>query len=282
MPISITKPTVGGSEDTWGGTINTALDAIVDGINNNADGTTAIAPDLSALTINGTDVTGADGVTAVTAAELSNAVAGFVLEDGDGTELTITGQKQVKFVEGNGININWTDTSTGSAADPYDMEFKLKVDRRDGTDTNVWTGNAQDFILFDASVGMRFYTAAAEDMRLLDNGTLHVDGDIIAYSTTISDERLKTNIQPIEAALDKVCQLNGYTFDYIRDNRASAGVIAQEVEAVLPSAITEQEGGFHGEDGQPYKAVQYDQLHGLLIEAIKELKAEIEALKNGG
>ena len=279
MAISITKPTVGGSEDTWGDTINTALDTIVDAANGTSG---TLAPDLSKLTINGTDVHGIDGSTAVTAAELSNAVEGFVLEDGDGTEVTITGQKEVKFVEGTGIDINWTDTSTGSDGDPYDMTFALKTDIRHGSTTDVYVGNTHDYMFSDASIGLRFYTAGGEDMRLLDNGTLHVDGDIIAYSTTISDERLKTNIQPIEAALDKVCQLNGYTFDYIRDNRASAGVIAQEVEAVLPSAITEQEGSFHGEDGQTYKAVQYDQLHGLLIEAIKELKAEIEALKNGG
>jgi hypothetical protein len=61
MTISITKPTVGGSENTWGTTVNTALDAIVDGINGTSG---TIAPDLSTLTINGTDVT-------ATAAELN-------------------------------------------------------------------------------------------------------------------------------------------------------------------------------------------------------------------
>ena len=108
----------------------------------------------------------------------------------------------------------------------------------------------------------------------------HFDGNVIAYSTTISDERLKTDIKRIDNALDKLSQLNGYTFTYKKDGRASAGVIAQEVERVLPSAVSKKETPLHAEQGEQYKIVQYDQLHGLLIEAIKDLKAEIEELKD--
>ena len=208
--------------------------------------------------------------------------SGFSIQDGDGTNVTMPNDGRIKFVEGPGIDVNFTDTSPGSTADPFDLAIGLKVDRRHSANADVWTGNTSDYIWFDANVGMRFYTAGAEDMRLTDGGTLHVDADIVAYSSTISDERLKTDIAPITDALSKVQQLNGYTFTYMADNRASAGVIAQEVEHVLPSAVTEQELVFQGTDGESYKTVQYDQLHGLLIEAIKELKAEIEELKSNG
>lgn len=280
MPISITKPTVGGSEDTWGGTINTALDTIVTQVNATSAINVNAGGGLTGGGTLGSDVTISHDDTS-SQASVNNSGRTYI------QDITLDTYGHVTGITSATETVTNTDT-TYTADGNYGMAlsgtaFRLENDRRRNSSTDdVWTGNTHDYIHFDADVGLRFYTAAAEDMRLLDNGTLHVDGDIIAYSTTISDERLKTNIQPIKAALDKVCQLNGYTFDYIRDNRASAGVIAQEVEAVLPSAITEQEGGFHGEDGQPYKAVQYDQLHGLLIEAIKELKAEIEALKNGG
>ena len=272
MAISITKPTVGGSEGTWGATINTALDTIVDA----ANGTTGtIAPDLTKLTINGTDVT-------TSAADLTNAIAGFVLEDGDGTEVTVNGGKEVKFVEGGGVDINWTDTSTGSDADPYDLTFTLNADMRQSSNVDVYVGNTADEIHFDTDVGIRFSTAGAEDMRLTDSGDLHVDGDVIGFSTTISDQRLKHDINKIDNALDKVSQINGYTFTYNDGGKHSAGVIAQEIENVLPSAVESKKLAFSGQDDVEYKTVHYDQLHGLLIEAIKELKAEIEELKNGG
>jgi hypothetical protein len=124
-----------------------------------------------------------------------------------------------------------------------------------------------------------FYFGGGEEFRFDSSGNLHADGNVTAYSTTVSDERLKTDIERIEGALDKVCALSGYTFTYKHDGKASAGVVAQEVEKVLPSAVIEQELAFQGEEGEQYKVVQYDQLHGLLIEAIKEQQQQIDELK---
>ena len=138
-----------------------------------------------------------------------------------------------------------------------------------------------DYITFTDNTQMDVYINNSNEFRFEADGDFHADGNVIAYSSTISDERLKEDIKPITGALDKVGQLSGYTFTYKADGKQSAGVIAQEVEAVLPSAVTESTLPLKTDDGVEYKTVQYDQLHGLLIEAIKELKAEIEELKNG-
>ena len=153
------------------------------------------------------------------------------------------------------------------------------------------SGDANAFIAFKdnsttytptiGAIGDNFsvFVNSAERLRLETDGDLHADGDVIAYSTTVSDERLKTNIQGIENAVAKVGQLNGYTFEYKADGKVSAGVIAQEVEQVLPEAVSEKKLPLKTDDDQDYKVVNYDALHGLLIEAIKELSARVEALE---
>ena len=121
------------------------------------------------------------------------------------------------------------------------------------------------------------------DMRLESDGDLHADGDIVAFSTTTSDERLKTDISVVENALEKVKSIRGVEFTYINDGKRSAGVIAQEVEKILPQAVREKALPLQMgvEDKTEYKVLQYDQLHALLIEAVKELSNEVEELKRG-
>jgi len=180
-----------------------------------------------------------------------------------------------------------TDTNTtysaGSGLDLSGTTFSVGSDVR--ASNNQYFGNSGgEWIYFsNVSDDIRFVVQSNEEMRLEADGDLHVDGNVIAYSTTTSDERLKKDIVKIDNALDKVSQLSGYTFEYKKDGRKSAGIIAQEVEKVMPSAVTETTLPVKmGQDDETlYKVVQYDQLHGLMIEAIKELKAEIEELKNG-
>jgi len=179
-----------------------------------------------------------------------------------------------------------TDTNTTYSADGnYGMtlsgtSFRLEDDRRrNSSTTDVYSGNTHDFTLYDATIGIRWYTAGAEDMRLTDAGDLHVDGNITAYSTTISDERLKTDISTLENPIDKIMQIRGVEFTRIKDGIRSAGVIAQELEVVLPQAITESQLPFEADTETMFKTVDYDAIHALLIEAIKAQQVQIEELK---
>ena len=107
-------------------------------------------------------------------------------------------------------------------------------------------------------------------------GEIVAAADIIAYAS--SDKRLKENIKPIENPLGKIAQISGNTFDWIENSEVHShkgsdiGVIAQEIEAVLPELVTTRENG--------YKAVQYDKVVALLIEAVKEQQTQIDELKS--
>ena len=107
-------------------------------------------------------------------------------------------------------------------------------------------------------------------------GALNVGGDITAFAT--SDKNLKENLVTIPNALDKVSELRGVTFNYKKDGKKSTGLIAQELEKVLPEVVYDT----HeiANDDEEFKAVRYGNTVGLLVEAIKELKTEVEELKN--
>ena len=107
-------------------------------------------------------------------------------------------------------------------------------------------------------------------------GAITATGNVTAsYS---SDSRLKENIEKINNSLDKVSSLSGYTFNWNKKAEGKntdlkdVGVIAQEVEAVMPEIVIDRIDG--------YKAVYYEKLIPLLIESIKELKERIEKLEN--
>jgi hypothetical protein len=118
---------------------------------------------------------------------------------------------------------------------------------------------------------------------LLDTtvGRIDATNDVIAYST--SDERFKDNITPISDAIDKISGIRGVEFDWkeltpeerkiLHSNEGhDVGVIAQEIEKILPEVVTTRDSG--------YKAVRYEKIIPLLIEAIKDNKKSIEEILN--
>ena len=137
--------------------------------------------------------------------------------------------------------------------------------------------DAGDYLVWTTDTQLDFYVNGNNEVRLEADGDLHVDGDVIGFSTTIaSDVALKSDIEVIPNALDKIDSIQGYTFKKL--GKKSAGIIAQELEKVLPEAVKEKKLSLH--DGKTYKTVEYDAIHGLLIQAIKELKNEIRELKS--
>lgn len=156
------------------------------------------------------------------------------------------------------------------------------------TSTGLYFGTS--YLGFSIAGTSRFYLNA-NGLRIDDaigvnvnasttDGRIDAGNDIVAYSS--SDRRWKENIKPIENALDKVSKIGGYEFDWKElteeekvtqhgNEGHDVGVIAQEIEEVLPEVVTTRENG--------YKGVKYEKIVPLLIESIKDLKAEIEELK---
>ena len=142
-------------------------------------------------------------------------------------------------------------------------------------------GSSNDtFIYWNEDNSIQFYINGNYCAKMEVDGDFHADGDVIAYSSsTSSDERLKDNIKQIENASDKLKELKGVEFTWKRNGKNGGGVIAQDVEKVLPGAVREVESL---EGDQSYKAVDYNAVIGLLIETNKELLERIEKLENKG
>lgn len=102
--------------------------------------------------------------------------------------------------------------------------------------------------------------------------TLHIEGKLYASDsiTAYSDIAIKTNVCDISNALETVHKLRGVTYDRKDTHERQIGVIAQEVRKILPEVVTETQNGL---------AVAYGNMVGLLIEAVKELSNEVNALK---
>ena len=168
---------------------------------------------------------------------------------------------------GNTITINSTDTNTD-------------------TNTTYSAGTGLSLSSTTFSVSNAYSPNMNQNVRTTDTvtfGEVRSTGNVTAYYS--SDLALKENISPISNALDKVSQIGGYNFDWTDSHikerggedgyfvrKADVGIIAQEVQKVLPEVVGTRDDGTLG--------VKYEQIIPLLIESIKELKSEIQSLKS--
>jgi hypothetical protein len=128
--------------------------------------------------------------------------------------------------------------------------------------------NGQAYITVDDNLYIRDSGSSVKFYFDTNGGNLTATGNIAAFS----DAKLKTNVKDVENALNKVTKMRGVTYE--KDGNKEVGVIAQEMEKVLPEVVSTIK-----TESDELKTVAYGNIVGVLIEAIKELKAEIDELK---
>ena len=187
----------------------------------------------------------------------------------------------------NGIQVLSTDGSDMLVQTDGGESFKiletandtitLETANGDITFTTSGTGNIELDAPVQVAAGKKILSSDGNGVHfghdLIVTGSISSTGDITAYAT--SDERLKSNIQSIPNAIGKVKEIKGVSFDWNEKSNKQGhdvGVIAQDIEKVLPELVVTRENGF--------KAVKYDRLVALLIQANKELIDRIEKLEN--
>ena len=158
------------------------------------------------------------------------------------------------------VNVPWTDTQNTKSDLGLDTGDDVTFGSVRVDDATASTSKTTGALIVDGGVGI--------------GGDINAGGDVVAYAS--SDERLKDNIQLLPDALSKVEAIRGVEFDWNEKQNLHSGhdvgVIAQDIEAVLPELVETRDNGF--------KAVKYEKLTAVLIEAVKELSARVKELEN--
>ena len=210
---------------------------------------------------------GQDGTSEIVALTLDMSEAGKAIFNGDiansSGDMTIDVAGDI-ILDSDGSSIRFKDGGT--------LNSRLGLDSA-GLIVTV-EGADKDFFI-NGDDGGSAITALRVDMS--DAGALICNGNVTAFGSP-SDIRLKENIEVIPDALDKVKQLKGVTFNYKKDGNKSTGLIAQDLEKVLPEVVYETSD--IDNDEEKHLAVRYGNTVGLLVEAIKELEARVKELEN--
>jgi hypothetical protein len=226
-------------------------------------GTTAIALGASATTIAGLVSVTSTGFTGALTGNASTATTAAALT----TARTINGTS----FDGS-VNITIPNLVSGSSQITYASISSIPAGIVSGSSqvtlsSTTGGGTASNVQFNSLGIGMAASATA---------GRIDATNDVVAFSS--SDIRFKENIVPIQDALDKIFKISGNTYNWKEENKIEhgyegndVGVIAQEIEAVLPQLVQTRENGF--------KAVKYDKLVALLIEGIKEQQQQIGKLR---
>ena len=201
----------------------------------------------------------------------------FTLAGDGGSSQTISNGNTLTIEGGNGI------TTTAGATDKVEVAVDTHITSVQSvlnTSLKIGASSTDEYIDFGTDAMIKFAIDDVEDFRMADGGTFHANADIIAYSSTVaSDRNLKTNIIDTKYGLGDVLKLQGREFDWKREDRGhDVGFIAQEVQEVIPELVKEVD-SIGENDGDKHLAVDYAKLVPVLVESIKELKKEIEEIK---
>ena len=173
-----------------------------------------------------------------------------------------------------GVNITGNQDTTGTATNASNVQVGTLGDAVGPHFIFMKTGSGAEFAQPKVDTGISYNSST---------NTLSVAGDVIAFA---SDDRLKTDKLPIDNPLDKVMQIEGFTFNFneigsqIYDTSVRhVGVSAQQIQKVLPEAVVSAPINVVNNGDSDYLTVKYEKLVPLLIEAIKELNEKVEKLE---
>ena len=182
-----------------------------------------------------------DGTTiGLSSGDLTIDVAGDIILDADGGDV---------FFKDGGVSVGLLNMANS------DLTIKSEVSDKD--------------IILQGNDGGSTITALTLDMSAAGAATFNSDVNAPNFNTT-SDATLKTNVETLFGSLKAVTALRGVSFDWIESGDSEVGVIAQEVEAVIPQLVSTNDKGV--------KSVKYGNMVAVLIEAMKEQQAQIDAL----
>ena len=242
--------------------------------------------EADAITIGGTaiasvlsPIAGSSSIVTTGALDSGSITSGFGNIDVGSSSVTANGGVVVDNITIDGTEI---DLSSGNLTIDVAGDIILDADGNKikfsdgGTEIGMFQNSSSDFVIearvqdkdikFAGNDGGSGITALTLDMS--EAGAATFNNNVTAFS----DERLKSNIETIDGGLAKILSMRGVT--YTRDNVDNIGVIAQEVENVLPQIVKT------ADDEMGTKSVDYSRITAVLIEAVKELTKRVEELEN--